>query len=218
MKIKFLLVLGICLFTNSAKASLISGYSYTHDPASWFTGGNYATSGFRFQANQDLYVSALGFVDARAPGLNASHEIGIWNDVGNLLASTTVAAGEVAPLIDGFRYSDIPLLSLLAGEIYRIAAIGFGDSTISKPTRSAASEITLLDAGRQVHAPPASDRGLNFPTLFSGPESALANFLFSTIPPSTGNPPNSVPAPGSLAIILIGFVFIGLFKRKKNTY
>lgn len=215
MKLKFLIILCISLIATSAKATLISGYTYSHEPDSWYTAGSHATGGFRFKTNQDLYLSALGFIDVRDPGLNAAHEVGIWDNTGNLIASTTVAAGEVAPLIGGFRYSQIPALSLLAGEIYTIAAISFGDVMLSNPTRIGASEITLLDPDRNVYAPSASAVGLTFPDRLGGPESAIANFLFSVSPPSPDI--TSAPEPNSLAIILLGFGVFGLLKQRNKT-
>ncbi|MBX9581572.1 MAG: DUF4082 domain-containing protein [Gemmataceae bacterium] len=84
-----------------------------------FTNGQWSL-GFAFQANVNVDVTALGFYDDGMNGLTESHDVGIYDGMGVLLASTTVTNAD--GLTGWFRYHAIPTLSLTAGETYYIAA------------------------------------------------------------------------------------------------
>ncbi len=45
----------------------------------------------------------------------ASHAVGLWSSTGNLLTSSTIPAGTVAGLMDGFRYESIASIVLNPG-------------------------------------------------------------------------------------------------------
>ena len=47
----------------------------------------------------------LGVWDQSGDGLAEAHQVGLWDLVGNLLASANVASGTAAPLTGGFRYT-----------------------------------------------------------------------------------------------------------------
>ncbi len=81
--------------------------------------------GFQFDVGDDpITIDALGVYDKDGDGLAASHEVGIWDAGGALLASVTVPAG--GGVLEGaFRYIDIDELTLTAGESYRIGASDF---------------------------------------------------------------------------------------------
>ncbi len=104
--------------------------SLTHliSPAAWadtpaFTsGGGWAdvqppnfigTKGWAFFNNSSIIssnyiaVTQLGVFDQGGDGLVNSHAVGIWAADGTLLASTTIPAGAVATLVDGYRYMPI---------------------------------------------------------------------------------------------------------------
>lgn len=105
------------------------------------------TLGYSFQVNTAITVTALAVFDADADGLNVSHDVGIWNASGNLLASTTVAAGAVDPILGGYRYAAISGLPLTAGNIYYVGAVNGmdNDGWLQDPSvLVAAPEITYL--------------------------------------------------------------------------
>lgn len=81
------------------------------------------TLGFSFTVNSDINVIALGFFDDSQDGLVESHDVGIWDSGGNLLASSTVASGTANPLTNQFRYVSIAPLLLSAGQSYAIGAL-----------------------------------------------------------------------------------------------
>ena len=73
------------------------------------TGGSEATSnetrGFDFSLSGPITITALGWYDSIQDGLNASHEIGVWDSTGALLLRGTVDSGTTDPLSGLFRYT-----------------------------------------------------------------------------------------------------------------
>lgn len=78
-----------------------------------FANGASGTIGWSFTTSIDFYVDALGFCDENGDGLGASHQVGIFNSLGELLVSVNVDGSSA--LVDGFRYSSIPSYLLPAG-------------------------------------------------------------------------------------------------------
>jgi hypothetical protein len=98
----------------------------------WSLGGGSGTYGWQFATQSEIEISSLGIYDDAGVsygfpgnGLLESHEIGIWDvaDPSAPLASATIPAGTVAPLVDGFRYVDISPVMLSPGHEYVIAAV-----------------------------------------------------------------------------------------------
>lgn len=93
-----------------------------------FTGGSdsisSSTHGFRFQATQNLNVTALGVFDIDSDGINATTvDVGLWDDSGILLRQVAVPGGISAPIQDGFRYQTLGTsINLTPGDFYRVAA------------------------------------------------------------------------------------------------
>jgi PEP-CTERM motif len=55
-----------------------------------FTVGIFNNIGWEFDVTGTLVVDGLGVFDFGANGLSESHQVGIWNNVGTLIVSTTV--------------------------------------------------------------------------------------------------------------------------------
>ncbi|OUL27494.1 hypothetical protein BV378_09980 [Nostoc sp. RF31YmG] len=76
--------------------------------------------GFKFSTNQKVTVNQLGFYDDQKNDLTQTHDVGIFNDAGQLLVSGTVKPGDT---LDGwFRYTSIAQTILDAGKTFFIAA------------------------------------------------------------------------------------------------
>lgn len=83
-----------------------------------------ATLGYAFRVGPDpVNIMKMGIWDQGANGLVESHEMGIWNTNGDLLASVTVPQGISGELSGNFRYVDVlGGLMLDADTVYVIAA------------------------------------------------------------------------------------------------
>ncbi len=79
--------------------------------------------GWRFDVLSPTYVTGLGWFDQNHDGLGISHEIGIWDAGGTLLASTIVPSGTAARLDIQYRVSDINPLLLAVGTGYVVGGL-----------------------------------------------------------------------------------------------
>lgn len=163
------------------------------------------TLGYSFQVNSPITVTGLGVFDANSDGLNVSHAVGLWDSVGNLLASTTVPAGTVAPLNSFYRMETISGVSLTAGNIYYVGSVNGidNDGWLQDPTTLiAAPEITYLSRRFEF-----SSGGLVFPDLAGSGTTGYfgGNFEFGT----------STPEPTSLLMFGSGILAAaGALRRK----
>ncbi len=89
--------------------------------------------GWSFNVLNSFTVSQLGFYDHLADGLTDSHDIGLWDPFGSLIASATVQAGTGSTLMGFFRMVNIAPISLAAGNDYRIAAVTGRDAFTWNP-------------------------------------------------------------------------------------
>lgn len=173
-----------------AYADSIPGYTYIRAPGSFDSVTNPATVAFKFVVNEAMEVTALGIVDSGPPGLLGAHDVGLWNESGVLLASTTVPGGETAELSNGFRFAAIDPLQLTVGRVYFVGAVfdltSNLDAFVEAPLFTTPQQVTLLDPGWTYSA---EGQTLTFPGNFrSGPDAAAANFLFSSpVPDITGS-------------------------------
>jgi len=92
-------------------------------------------------AGAGITVNALGWWDqSPETPLAASHQVGIWDLGGNLLASTTVATGD--PLTGAFRYAAIASLALTGGTSY---LIGGSDTLADNDDYSSSVNSLVMD-------------------------------------------------------------------------
>lgn len=152
-------------------------------------------------------MTALAVFDAGSDGLNVSHAVGIWDASGNLLASTTVPAGTVAPIMGGYRYESISGLALTAGDVYYVGSVNGvdNDGWLQDPSvLTAAPEITYLSRRYEV-----SGGGLVFPDLAGSGTTGYfgGNFLFAS--------GTATPEPGTLLMLGSGLLAtVGAARRK----
>jgi hypothetical protein len=164
-----LISLGSLGMTNSAQAALTTGVSS-------FTGGspinNSVTRGFRFQATQNLTVTALGVFDIGSNGLTLPSsktgvDVGLWNDTGTLLGQVLVPGGTTASILDSFRYASLTSnVSLTSGNFYRVGA-DMSDISDSPDTIANATAGTLNGIG-SVQSARSAATGLVFPSSLVG--------------------------------------------------
>ena len=68
----------------------------------------------------NIIVTDVGWLDHEDNGLTTAHEVGIFNDAGDLLTSGTVPSGTKSPLQNEFRYVAVDPTLLSAGSTYVI--------------------------------------------------------------------------------------------------
>ena len=133
--------------------------------------GYIGTMGYEFTVGTDsIYVLSLGICNWNGEGLSNSHDLGLWDFEGNLLTSTTIAAGSNT---NGFIYSAVTPVLLEANQTYVIGAsyighdpdsIGFSDrDNNGSPVYNSA---VTFNADRY----DASLSGLTFPTMTDSSE------------------------------------------------
>ena len=191
-----------------ASASLLSagtlGVTTSNDNV--FSNTGTWTLGYSFLANSSITVTGLGVFDAGSDGLNVSHDVGLWDAAGNLLASTTVAAGTVAPLNGFYRMATISGVGLTAGNVYYVGSVNGidNDGWMQDPsTLIAAPQITYLS--RQYEF---SSGGLVFPDLVGSGSTGYfgGNFEFGT---------STTPEPGTMLMLGSGVLAAaGALRRK----
>lgn len=76
---------------------------------------NSSMVGWQFQASgPNLTVSALVFFDSGGDGLGSAHQVGIWDNNGNLLAQINIPSGTAASLAGDYMNRFLPSSSLRA--------------------------------------------------------------------------------------------------------
>lgn len=148
------------------------------------------TGGWAFTVSSPIVVTHLGLY-ATSAGLVHSHNIGIWEDNGALLATGTVTPGSGA----GWHWISISSTTLVAGNYVIGAEYHYDDSSPSLPdpdtgyiyaTHSTGSGITYVE-GR-----------IGFPGFSRPDEASFDDGLFG--PNFQYHSPSSVPEPALLQL------------------
>lgn len=177
-----------------------------------------ATVGWQFTVDANagggtgITVDALGWWD-ETPGtpLAVSHQVGIWDLGGTLLATTTVLPTDT--LIGDFRYSSIADLVLDAGSSYLIGGYdlsGDGDRYTSGVGALVLDSLISFNGAAR-----------NTTLAFSAPSTISAssggrfgpNFDFTENSPA----PAGLPEPGTLAITMTALGVLGARRLRRNS-
>lgn len=163
------------------------------------------TLGYQFKATGAITVTALGAYDLGGDGFAVSHDVGLWDASGNLLASTTVSSSDA--LTDMFRYHSISGVDLTAGETYYVGADNYGYG--GDPYLLDADITNSAGATYLTGAYNASDT-LAFPVFtFDAHGYFGGNFQYG----ETSN----VPEPASLGLIAAGMLGLTALRRKQSS-
>lgn len=120
------LLLALALFSACALSDEIAVDGFDSALSSRIDDG---MAGWSFTPNQSISVTSLGITDRSKNGLDAPHQVGLWNSDGTiLLSSTTIKAGTSSigwfssDLRYLFRFETITPIILSKGKTYIIAA------------------------------------------------------------------------------------------------
>lgn len=172
-----------------------------------------STRGYAFTVTgSDLVAAQLGVWDAGGNGLVESHQVGLWNSTGTLLASATVGSGTSAALIDGFRYVDIVDVPLAAGS-YTVGAFFFNGS----------QDLQALDLTGLATAPGITYDDLRFIngvsslTMPTNPLNGRTGLIGGTLMVDSITAPTSdVPEPESALLALMGVGLLSLARARRR--
>jgi len=210
MKLRHLMLAAVAF---TAMASTTSANAQT--PAFSVTGPSGAlanppfTLGYAFSASQAFSLRGLGVFDADLDGLAESHEVGLWNSAGTLLASSTVASGTSGTLIADFRYATFAGLTLDAGT-YRIGALyTSGADQLLFPDNGGVT--TSATGFNYLSAQFGGGSALTDPTAVVGGPTSNAYFGPNLLASAAG-----VPEPASWALMIGGFGMAGGALRRRG--
>lgn len=188
--------------------------------------GFVGTVGGIFLTTYSFYpqVNWLGYYDANGDGLANSHVVSLWdNNTQSIIASATVPAGTAAPLINGYRWVQLPsTITLNYGSYYVIGAqtdgVDLWGDFISNnaPDDGSNGQITWnsqyvqLGSGWEFTRAGRYDSGPNYPA--EPPNQAgtdgiypVANLGYNLIVPE--------PTTASLLVLGFGALFISVRRR-----
>jgi hypothetical protein len=167
------------------------------------------TLGWTFTVDDSILVTQLGLFDSLQNGLLESHDIGIWDDDGILVAATTIGSGTSGELINNFRYVGIDPVTLDSGA-YTIGAF-FGTGV--EPLVFAGTATGFASSPRIVFGSAAfsNQPGLDLPdTPFAGQGYFGPNFIHDDASGTT------IPEPGTLVLLASGVAGLGSRLRRRR--
>ena len=172
--------------------------------------------GWSFNVLNPFTVSQLGFYDDLTNGLTESHEVGLWDPFGSLIASATVPAGTGSTLMGFFRMVNIAPITLAVGSDYRIAATTGGENYTYSPLNfSTYADLQFVRSqyirSSTLRYPTNSDAGIAYfgANLGIG-EVATLQEIPDEILTST------VPEPMSVLLVGTGLLGVAFVRRKKR--
>ena len=165
------------------------------------------TLGWTFTVDDTIVVTQLGLFDSLQNGLVESHEIGIWDEVGALVATATIGSGVSGQLIDNFRYVGIVPVTLDAGAYTIGAFFGTGDEALV--FAGAAMGFATSPHVGFVSAAYSNQAGLTLPdSLFGGEGYFGPNFVHDDLSAA------AIPEPGTLVLMASGIAGLRLRRRR----
>jgi len=194
------LVLSVSGFAN---AGMITALDFENVNSSWTTGS--WNLGWEFSLSSDINVTELGILDIDGDGFSGDYQVGIFDDLGALLASTTINSGSSLSS-DNFRYGTISQLFLSSGNNYKISAFVGNElytDNFSVSSFLLAPELTFVNSWYTDSSSFAN------PTTSGGSSQFWfgANFKYDVV---------NVPEPSTLAIFALGVLGLASRRFKKQ--
>jgi len=186
--VKACLLAAVAMAPSSALAAALLFY----DPPMSPEGGrplHQALLGWTFFPTTAITITHLGLFDDYSDGFDVAHPIGLFrlND-GAELASSVVSAGLADPLVDEFRYVDVPDVTLVSGVEYVLAYYTNDPAGISRdyqafPLGLGVGHDSAIALGYS-RVQPGGAPGLGIPNtqIYPGAYFVGPNALFTVVP------------------------------------
>ena len=133
--------------------------------------GSFTNLGWQFTVNAPILVDGLGVFDVNPAGLVESHQIGLWDNNGTLLAATTVTNGStLVPSVSNngdWLFQSIAPVLLLPGTYVTGA---FYPSSVNADTAMALATITTVPQISFLHSRGSQEGVFAEPGVFGGAE------------------------------------------------
>lgn len=203
MKSVLAAVAALSIVTGAASSALALMPAVEYTSADDATDSRPFSIGYVFDLTSAVTVDALGYWN---DGLANNHQVGIWDVVGNLLVSTTVAGDDT--LVGHFRWDSVAPVTLAAGR-YTIAGEFLGNGNPFPVSATGITNIAQYSYVGSVQSqggfqPPTDSFGANY----GGNGIFVANF--SVVP--TG----AIPEPATWGLMIVGFGGIGAILRRRR--
>lgn len=199
------MLLWSCSLTNTFAATTAfsaSGFSNSYDQDHW-------NLGFEFMVNKNLYATALGTLSS---GISSKPVyVGLWNSNQQLLASVNMARGS---FVNGlFTFMPIKPVSLLAGQDYYVASVGFDFFEWDPLNPMLASGISYIKDVFNYN-----DSSLSFPSesIALTPGHPVPADLSQAKYFGGNLQVESVPEPETGAMLMAGLVLVGMLEKRRN--
>jgi hypothetical protein len=154
--------------------------------------GTFQTYGWEFETNKPLLVTELGIWDHEQDGFVRPHDVAIWDDTFDVIASGRVPDGTLAELQGEFRYVEIDEVLLEPDRHYFVAAFMDAEWRCTNGELPVVADEIRFLAGR--HGSFGSSISLPGTPTF-GNYTLSASFRYSV-----------VPEPAPLAMIASGII------------
>ena len=139
--------------------------------------GNVAdlTVGWEFETTDRVRVNELGVWNQKGAPLDVDMPVAIWDDAGQVVAKTTVPAGEGSIALGEFRYMSIRPVELAAGKRYVIASLRPPGTKVGEVIGNG-TRMTTASPIRWVKPRRARTRGLALPEARAEEQTAVGSF------------------------------------------